>query len=127
MVPKAKKAKTKRQRKPVRKRRHDAIDTAWSQAMADIVASAIAREHVSGEDVARRRRAITLMLRRQLPRAQFYLRLCSHPRGETRCRCRAYALLRIEAYDLGRERGIPCDALFQHGVRFFDNYMNQRN
>jgi len=126
-MPAAKKnIKSKRTKKPRRTTRRD-LEPCWAQAVADIVASHIARPHVAGQDVAQATRTITKMLASAVPRAMHVIRLLGHPQDTTECRCRAYALIEVLAHDIARQAHMPPAYINLYDRKRFDRYMNARN
>jgi len=103
------------------------IDPVWVKAVADIVASCVARQRVQGADVHEATHEIAASLAADVPRAARVLVLRGHPPSKSDCRCHAYALLEVQAYDAAQESHLPPDAIFSFSMRSFDHYMNGRN
>lgn len=117
----------KRAAKQVRVVRVIEVPAEWASAIDDIVASAIARDHVDGKPCMKRAAELRVLLSSYVPRARWTLHTAfGHPPSKTACRCRSYALLHIDAVELSRVKRIPVEALFQYARMEFDSYMDGR-
>ncbi len=115
------------QPRPARPQRQQApeIPAEWRKAIEDIVASAIARDHVDGKPYEERAKELRVMLGSYVPRARWALHAAfGHPPDVTSCRCRSYALLHIDAVELSFVKRMPVEALYTYACAEFDSYMD---
>lgn len=121
----AKKMKKTRAKKATRKPRR--VDPVWTRAVADIVASSVARAHVLGEDVRAKTNDLAHSLVAAIPRAQRVMALQGHSPNQTCCRCYAYALLQIDAHDAALVYRLPPQSILFYSVTRFDAWMDNRS